>query len=76
MKKKNLIGGELVREKYSDETIETRRGSLRDENYACEQALMVSREGGLFPPPTPMVGHFGRSVSVSIHVRAVFFLVR
>ena len=76
--KKNLIGGELVREKYSDETIETRRGSLRDENYACEQTLMVSREGGLFPPPsrTPMVGHFGRSVLVSIHVRAVCFLVR
>ena len=39
---------------------------------------MVSREGGLFPPPppTPMVGHFGRSVLVSIHVRSVFFLVR
>ena len=73
--KKNLIGGELVREKYSDETIETRRGSLRDENYACEQALVVSREGGLFPPPplTSMVGHFGRSVLVRIHIRAVFF---
>ena len=39
---------------------------------------MVSREGDLFPSPpaTPMVGHFGRSVLVSIHVRAVFFLVR
>ena len=74
----NVIGGELVRVKYSDETIETRRGSLRDENYACEQALMVSREGGLFPPPplTSMVGHFGRSVLVRIHIRAVFFLVR
>ena len=39
---------------------------------------MVSREGGLFPPPplTSMVGHFGRSVLVSIHIRAVSFLVR
>ena len=39
---------------------------------------MVSREGGLFPPPplTSMVGHFGRSVLVRIHIRAVFFLVR
>ena len=72
----NVIGDELVRDKYFDETIETRRGSLRDKNYACEQALMVSREGGLFPPPppTPMVGHFGRSVLVSIHVRSAFFL--
>ena len=34
----NVIGGELVRDKYSDETIETPRGSLTDENYACEQA--------------------------------------
>ena len=64
----NVIGGELVRVKYSDETIETRRGSLRDENYACEQALMVSREGVLFPPPplTSMVGHFV-SFSVGSH---------
>ena len=52
--KKNVIGGELVRDKYSDETIETRRGSFRDKNYACEQTLMVSREGGLsFPHPRP-----------------------
>ena len=50
----NVIGGELVRDKYSDETIETRRGSFRDKNYACEQTLMVSREGGLsFPHPRP-----------------------
>ena len=72
----NVMGGELVRDKYSDETIETRRGSLRDENYACEQALVVSREGGLFPPQplTSMVGHFGRSGLVSIHVRSAFFL--
>ena len=34
----NVIAGELVRGKLSDETIETHRGSLRDENYACEQA--------------------------------------
>ena len=74
--KEKRIDGELVRDKLSDETIETRRGSLREENYACEQALVVSRECGLFPPPplTPMVGHFGRSVLVSSHVRSVFFL--
>ena len=38
MEKKKGIDDELVRDKLSDETIETRRGSLRDENYACEQA--------------------------------------
>ena len=71
-----LIGGELMRDTHSDETITRRLDSLRDENYACGQALEGSREVGLFtsPPPTPRVGHFGRSVLVSIHVRAVFFL--
>ena len=37
MEKKKGIDDELVRDKLSDETIETRRGSLRDENYACKQ---------------------------------------
>jgi len=53
-----LIGGELVRDKHSDETIKRRLGSLRDTNYASKQALEGRKgRGGLFPPPrpTPMV---------------------
>ena len=48
-----LIGGELVRDKHSDETIKRSHGSLRDKNYASEQALEGRKGGGSFPSPIP-----------------------